>query len=155
MKHKEHLALAIITWLICFTPIQLQAQKIVKWVDEQGRTHYGEKLPPGEKSEKIETRVSEYTPVKNDSQIFEQIAKEKKKNVVMYSTRWCGYCKKARNFLKKHAIPFIEYDIERSAKAKAQHQALGGGGVPLFVVGKQTIRGFNPTEIAASYRRLK
>ena len=35
--------------------------------------------------------------------------------VVMYSTSWCGYCKKAKNYFEANKIAYIEKDIEEWA----------------------------------------
>jgi hypothetical protein len=37
--------------------------------------------------------------------------------ITLYSAAWCGYCKKARAFLKKRKLKFIEHDIEKNRKA--------------------------------------
>jgi len=67
--------------------------------------------------------------------------------VVLYSTSWCGYCAKTRRFFKRNKITYVEYDIEKSATAKRQYDDLGGGGVPLVLVNRQIVRGYNPSLI--------
>lgn len=67
--------------------------------------------------------------------------------VVLYSTDWCGYCAKARQFLQENRIAFFEYDIEKSAEGHAQYRALGGRGVPVLQVNGHVIKGFNPDRI--------
>lgn len=69
------------------------------------------------------------------------------KEVVMYSTSWCGYCRKARAYLQANEIGFIEYDIEKSRKGFEEHKALGGGGIPVVVIDGQVIRGYNPSKM--------
>lgn len=64
--------------------------------------------------------------------------------VTMYSTEWCGYCAKMRVFMARRNIAYDDLDIEKSAQAKRNFEALGGGGVPLLVVNKQVVRGYNP-----------
>lgn len=63
--------------------------------------------------------------------------------VVLYATRWCGYCKKAREFFASHGIAYEERDIEASASAEAEYRALGGSGVPVVVIDEQVIHGFS------------
>jgi mycoredoxin len=75
--------------------------------------------------------------------------------VVMYSTSWCGYCRKARAFFARNDIAYVEYDIEKSSEAKRQFDKLRGRGVPLIVVGTEQIRGWNPTAVKAALARLK
>ena len=69
--------------------------------------------------------------------------------VIMYSTDWCGYCRKARKFMTRKKIEFVEKDIEKdpdAARELAQKRAaanLSGGGVPVFDVRGQLIQGFD------------
>ena len=65
--------------------------------------------------------------------------------VVLYSTSWCGYCAKTRHFFDRNKINYIDYDIEKSATAKHEYEELGGGGVPLVLVNRQVVRGYNPS----------
>jgi glutaredoxin len=67
--------------------------------------------------------------------------------VILYATSWCGYCKKTRQFLNENSISFYEYDIEKSAIGHDQYRAIGGRGVPVLLVNKNVIRGYNPDEI--------
>ncbi|WP_163836323.1 glutaredoxin family protein [Spartinivicinus ruber] len=73
-----------------------------------------------------------------------------KEDVVLYATSWCGYCKKARTFLEKYKIPYIEYDIEKSAVGYQQYKQLNGKGVPFFSVKGKTINGYNPQAVVAA-----
>lgn len=70
--------------------------------------------------------------------------------VTMYSTEWCGYCAKMRAFMERRNIAYDDLDIEKSAQAKRNFEALGGGGVPLLVVNKQVIRGYSPDRVLAN-----
>lgn len=63
--------------------------------------------------------------------------------VYLYSTSWCPYCAKARQFLESADIPFIEQDIEKSASARREYDRYNGRGVPLLVVENQAIQGFD------------
>ena len=71
--------------------------------------------------------------------------------VVLYGTTWCGYCKKAKSYFRANNIAFTEYDIEKSASAKRDFKRMGGGGVPLILVGEKRIRGFSPSKFAKAY----
>jgi glutaredoxin len=61
----------------------------------------------------------------------------------LYSTAWCGYCRKAREFFAANGIRYIEYDIEKNSAAQSEHRRLGGKGVPLITVGDDVIKGYN------------
>lgn len=68
--------------------------------------------------------------------------------VVLYSTEWCGYCRKARAFFEANNVPFIELDIEKSPEGRAQYEQLGGGGIPLVIIRGKVLKGFNPSAYA-------
>ncbi|MFK8029752.1 MAG: glutaredoxin family protein [Gammaproteobacteria bacterium] len=63
--------------------------------------------------------------------------------VTLYSTSWCGYCKKVRRTLTKHEIPFQELDIEQNESANQTFQQLGGRGVPVVTIGDRVVHGYN------------
>ncbi len=69
--------------------------------------------------------------------------------VILYATDWCGYCQKARELMKKHHIPYFEYDIEKSEEGRRQYQELGGAGIPVLLIKGQVIKGYNPQKILA------
>lgn len=69
--------------------------------------------------------------------------------VIMYSTRWCPYCKKAREYFKRHQFSYVEYDIESSATNLENFRALNGNGVPLILVGDRRMQGFSPQSFEA------
>ena len=119
--------------------------EIYKWIDEQGRVHFGDSPRTEDNAEKVAVDVVSYEYVKVEEIEFYQ--SEKKQNtstkVKMYSTNWCGYCKKARKYFNEKNINFVEYDIEKDSAANKRFKELGGKGVPLILVGKKKMSGFN------------
>ena len=77
--------------------------------------------------------------------------KTKKKKVVMYSTEWCGVCKKAKAYFNANNVPFREYDIEKDEKRMREYRKLNGKGVPLILVGKQRMSGFSTSSFEKMY----
>lgn len=73
-------------------------------------------------------------------------------DVVLYSTSWCPSCASTREYLRQNAIPFVDFDIEKSSTAYKEHKSLGGRGVPVLLVKGVVIQGFNPKAIARAYR---
>jgi glutaredoxin len=74
--------------------------------------------------------------------------------VVMYSTSWCVYCKKAKTFLKENKIVYIEKNLEDPEDyaelvqiAKDLNYRGRLNAVPLFIIKRRIILGFSPTEI--------
>ena len=131
-----------------------------KWVDKNGVTHFSD-VPPssGQKVKTIKTRnYPGPNPVKPQvdtpptskkalQEEFTNESEEKKKHtnkVVIYTTSWCGYCKKAIKLLRSNNIKFKQYDIEKDPKANAKMRALGGtGGVPFAIINGIKVRGFS------------
>jgi glutaredoxin len=72
--------------------------------------------------------------------------------VVLYATRWCGYCKATRDLLTREGIAYREFDIENSAEGAKLYRAIGGRGVPVLEVGNQIIRGYNEKQILAAVK---
>jgi glutaredoxin len=71
------------------------------------------------------------------------------KAVVMYGTKSCSYCQKARAYFTRHNIKFVEYDIEASAEHLASFRALGVSVVPVIIVGNKALLGFTPQSFKA------
>ena len=41
-------------------------------------------------------------------------------NVQVYATRWCRYCRAAKQFLDEHGIAYTEIDVDRDPAASAE-----------------------------------
>jgi glutaredoxin len=66
------------------------------------------------------------------------------KQVDLYVTDWCGYCRKAEAFLKSHNIPYTRYNVEEDSAANERKFKLGGGrGVPFAMIDGHPVQGFS------------
>lgn len=120
--------------------------EIYKWVDENGNTHFSDSKPEDQTSEKLNIKVKTYTGVTFSKSTIDVEPKKTSSNsrkVIMYSTSWCGYCKKAKKYFKKKNIQFTEYDIEKNARARREYKKTGATGVPVIIVGKKQMNGFS------------
>lgn len=72
--------------------------------------------------------------------------------VVLYATEWCGYCEKTRELFTKNDIPYVEYDIEKSAQGYSEYKSLGGSGVPVVNAYGTVIHGYSAQQILAAAR---
>lgn len=63
-------------------------------------------------------------------------------DIVMYATKDCGYCKKARAYFTERHLAWREIDIDGSAAAQQEWQAKGGRGTPLIFIGNTRIDGY-------------
>ena len=135
---------AIITAL--FFALPLHAADIQKWVDENGKVHYGQRAPLGQAGSAVKN-----SSVSTVSTTISAKEANLPSSVALYSTSWCGYCKEARAFMQRNNIRYSEYDIEKSSSAKHQYEKMGGRGVPFLVQGSKTVQGFNPNRYRAFF----
>jgi len=119
---------------------------LYKWVDQNGKIHYGDSPPENVQLKKITGNVSSFSSVSVETFVYDPkliTRRKKSREVIMYSTSWCGVCKKAKRYFKSKNIPFTEYDIEKSEKAAREFKKLRGRGVPVILVGDQRMNGFS------------
>lgn len=76
------------------------------------------------------------------------------KQVVIYTTTWCGYCKALRSALVANKIPFTEHDVEQSFEGQLGFWTLRARGVPVSVVGPQVIHGYQMEKLQAALEKL-
>jgi len=66
------------------------------------------------------------------------------KNVTIYSTPNCTYCKMTKDFLNEHKIAFTEYDVAADAAKRAEMvERSDQMGVPVTVIDDSVIIGFD------------
>ena len=147
--------------------------EIYKWIDAEGNVHFSDKKSATQQAKPVELKSSINSYDGSSLPKFETGAGKKKnrtvksksnkklprlrpRQVVMYSTVWCGFCKQAKAYFRKKGIAFAEKDIEKSTQAKKEYKSLGGGGIPLILVGNkrgtQKISGFSIARFDAAYR---
>jgi len=160
MKKTAQIFLSIIFSTLC---LGTSHAEIYKWVDEAGNTHYSD-TPVSSKSERLNIDVapaSKTPPAatrsysNSDSVKVSKTKSTANKKVVMYSTSWCGYCKKARTYFRKKGISFVDYDVEKLPSRMREFKKLGGTGYPLIIIGnKQKMHGFSPEGFERRYKKL-
>lgn len=68
--------------------------------------------------------------------------------VVIYTTAWCPYCKKLKQYLQQHQIAYDEFDIENTNAARLSlFNQLETPGIPKIVTANGVYIGFNPAEL--------
>lgn len=77
-----------------------------------------------------------------------------KAKVVLYGTKWCGYCKAQRELFAAKNIPFDDIDVEASEAAMLAYSALKGSGYPLTYVGYRRFDGFQEGPLLAAVDEL-
>ncbi len=76
-------------------------------------------------------------------------------DVVMFTIDHCPSCLAAKDYLTQRQVPFAEYNIDRSAKAKEVFERLGGRGAPFFLIEGKRVQGFNPDQFEQLTSHLK
>ena len=129
--------------------------QVYKWTDSTGKVHYGDQPPPEAKAAQVKVdAVTSYEGppvVDNWAGVIRGESPRVRPDpntLTMYSTTWCGYCKRARAYLAANKIAYREIDIEASKPNHEQFKAYGGKGVPMFLLGERRLRGFNEEGMA-------
>jgi len=149
----KYLILFVSIWLIAGSV----SAEVYKWTDDKGIIHYSDKKPANQEVTELEFKIATYDTVSygtvnHDTEKANINKAEPKKNVVIYSASWCGVCKKAKRYFRRNGIPFKEYDIEKSTKAKRMYKKLGATGVPVIIVGRKRMNGFTEAGFQRIYR---
>lgn len=69
------------------------------------------------------------------------------KDVTIYTSESCQFCHMAKDFLDEHKIPYTEKNISQDKEAMMELRSKGFTGVPLIVVGEETIYGFDQDKL--------
>jgi glutaredoxin-like YruB-family protein len=84
------------------------------------------------------------TAKKNEPADWEIATARRRVPVVMYSTAWCGVCKRAREYFKEKRIAFEEHDVDQNAAARAEYLRLNPRrSVPTIKIGDEVVVGFS------------
>ena len=134
--------------------------EIYKWTDAQGNLQLSDRPPPDGTAERVEIRATQAPAIRpagigpaDETAVSPPMAVPQPKRVVMYGAQWCGYCKQARSYFASHNVPYTEHDVDRDPKARREFERLGGGGVPLILVGEARLRGFSEDGFERLYER--
>jgi glutaredoxin len=61
---------------------------------------------------------------------------------IMFSTKWCPYCRKTKEYFAANKIAYIERDVESSDEDMTAFLDLGGQAYPLILLRNRKIIGF-------------
>lgn len=156
--------LSIILMLLVFSGFA-QAD-FYKWEDEAGNLHITDYPPPSDAKKMKVHKASPHpgidaptSPQTADKQTVVSppssvVDSRTSHEVILYTTSWCPYCKKAKAFFESRGIPYTEYDIEKDKDAAERKKQLsGGGGVPFAIVNGEHISGYSPSAYEEALRK--
>jgi glutaredoxin len=134
--------------LLCGLTVPIAAAQagVYKWTDDQGRVHYSDAPPSRGKSEQVKIRINSYT---GPAVVSKGPGAASGKEVLIYTTSWCGVCKMAKGYLDSRGVRYREVDVETDANGKQEFAKLGGRGVPVILVGEGRMDGFDQGRLEA------
>ncbi len=139
--------------LLCFC-LPASAGQIYKWTDESGRVHVGDRPPSSVDAKLLKLRINTYQRgISGLSGIQGRDVNRARDKVTIYTTKRCGYCRKAKAWFRQNNIAYSERDIETSARARKEFDKMGARGVPVILVGRQRINGYNESRLRSALKK--
>jgi Domain of unknown function (DUF4124) len=122
-------------------PSGMQAGELYRWVDAQGKVHYGDLPPAG--AAQVEPRKFSGAVTPGEELSYETRRAQQNFPVILYAADYCAEaCNQARNLLGKRGIPFSEKKLVTQEDIDAFKALSGSDGTPTLAVGKTFLKGF-------------
>lgn len=148
---------SLIVLMLLGISLSLWAQTVYKSTGPNGEIIYSATPPTGSRVEKTLTYIpAPFSPLPDYVLRFKEEMEKKmrerdlkqtpgRSGVQLFTTSWCGYCRKAKAYLAKKQIAYTEYDVETPAGMEALLQTgeKGRRGVPVLVWQGQKLYGFS------------
>lgn len=130
--------------LACFAIMTsgVQAGELFRWVDKDGKVHYGDTRPADVTG--VERKKLSSGSEQNEDLSYETRRAKQNFPVTLYVTKDCGQvCEQARRTLSKRGIPFSEKMLQTKQDAEDFRHLSGiDGVVPVLGVGKNFLKGY-------------
>lgn len=130
--------------LLCVSSAGAQ---VYKWTDNKGVVHYSDKPHAG-----AGALAAPSSEAPGPALPYELAQAAKRHPVTLYTTTGCSFCDTGRAFLKARGIPFLEKTVNSDADAAKLKEAGGGGQLPLLVVGRNKLTGFEQDSWGAALK---
>jgi hypothetical protein len=122
----------------------VQAQTTYRWVDQDGKVHYGDRPPPPKSAREVmERRYS--VPQAGASMDYALRKAVESFPVTLHVSADCGAaCKEGADYLRKRGVPFTEKSVASNEDLAKLREQIGGGDVvvPILLVGALASKGF-------------
>lgn len=129
-------------WIVLLAlPLAVSAAQVYRWVDDQGKVHYGDQ-PPGSVEGNAEKKKFGGNVIEADKASYATRQAAEKFPVTLYITDCGEPCTSARNYLKKRGVPFTEKDANDPKVLEEIKKLINSPEVPVLVVGDRTLKGF-------------
>jgi glutaredoxin 3 len=76
--------------------------------------------------------------------------------VTIYSAPWCAFCHMAKRYLDERGVAYTDIDVD--ADPSAAHELVaktGQAGIPVLLIGDETIIGFDKSRIDDALNKHK
>ena len=118
-----------------------QAGELFRWIDANGKVHYGDAVPPN--AAQIERKKFPNGGTPNVDTPYETKLAQQNFPVVLYTADSCTmYCEMGRSLLSKRGIPFSEKKLKSKAEMDDFKTLSGGDTVPTLGVGRHYLSGY-------------
>ena len=119
------------------------AQEIFRWVDKDGKVHYGDILPPPAEVKNVQTKKLSERVIEQQAVPYDVLTAMKNNPVTLYANNCGEACTDARALLAKRGIPFADKNPASDPEAAAALKALVGAlQVPTIAIGASNLQGF-------------
>lgn len=142
--------------MVCLLPALAQAGTLYKSIGPDGQVVYSDRPPPSGKVEKtfnfsnlpatpLPDSVARYRDElqKSVQQRLADSGRTSTQQPVIFTAKWCGYCRQALAYLAEKKVGYKEHDIDTPAGMRAFAETGPSRGVPLLLVGSQKVQGFS------------
>lgn len=120
--------------LFSFSATDVEAKKLYKWVDKNGRVSYQDKPPPSSAKILDESELKASVPSTGGSPL-------NKSPIIVYTATGCTSCDQMVRFLKESDIPHIEKQLQDDREAQQRLITMGKGiSVPTFFIGSDVVQ---------------
>ena len=118
------------------------AADVYRWLDSDGKVVYSDRPPPAN-ARNGELKKLGANAIEVDKQGFATRDAAKKNPLVLYANNCGTPCDSARQLLARRGVPFAAKNPESSpADAESLKQLVGALEVPVLLVGKTPVKGF-------------
>jgi glutaredoxin len=139
----ERILLMIVLALLASGVSAVQAEKLYKWVDSQGRVTYRDQPPPEGAGFRVEEKMfgERGTARETGDETLAKIVE--KYPVTLYSVPVCGSCDLARIYLQKRKVPFNEKNLENDPELQQTlKKKVGALSAPTIMIGEKVMKGY-------------
>ena len=133
MKH-------LVLLLLCVAVMPAQAG-LYRWVDADGKVHYGDAPPP--EAKQLEAKKLADKVDSGQGMSYETYRAQQNFPVTLYVTENCtDACNNARNLLSTRGIPYSEKMLKTQAEIDAFKKLSGSDSAPTLAIGRNYLKGF-------------